>query len=239
MTEQPTASLNFPRSVSGNPIRWLIVGGGFLIAAIAIGATVMAGNFRERALNSSARELENTVLLLARHFDQQLQDFGAIQQDVAAFVQVLRHRNQRALQAADVQRGHSPDAQGQDRRILLCRQHQPVRCGRRDDQFLHRLAGAARQRRRPGLFQDLQVGPKIALAAGRTGPQPRHRRLDHRACPQADRTERRIPGGRSEEASSPPPLRNSSHRWRLDRMRRLPCTIATARCWRAILMSRR
>ena len=87
MTEQPTTSLNFPRSVSGNPIRWLIVGGGFLIAAIAIGATIMAGNFRERALNSSARELENTVLLLARHFDQQLQDFGAIQQDLVAYVQ--------------------------------------------------------------------------------------------------------------------------------------------------------
>ena len=86
MTERTTASLNFPRPVSGNPIRWLVVGGGFLIAAIAIGATVMAGNFRERALNSSARELENTVLLLARHFDQQLQDFGAIQQDVAAYV---------------------------------------------------------------------------------------------------------------------------------------------------------
>ena len=79
--------MNFPRSASGNPIRWLIVGGGFLIAAIAIGATVMAGHFRERALNSSARELENTVLLLARHFDQQLQDFGAIQHDIAAYVQ--------------------------------------------------------------------------------------------------------------------------------------------------------
>ncbi|MDP3693330.1 EAL domain-containing protein [Bradyrhizobium sp.] len=88
MTEQPPASLNFPRTASGNPIRWLVVGGGFLIAAIAIGATVMAGSFRERALNSSARELENTVLLLARHFDQQLQDFGAIQQDVATYVQL-------------------------------------------------------------------------------------------------------------------------------------------------------
>ncbi len=86
MTELPTALQNFPRPVSGNPIRWLIVGGGFLIAAIAIGATVMAGNFRERALNSSARELENTVLLLARHFDQQLTDFRAIQEDLVAFV---------------------------------------------------------------------------------------------------------------------------------------------------------
>ena len=59
----------------GGPIRWLILGGVLLIAAIAIGATVMAGNFRERALRNSERELENTVLLLARHFDQQLADF--------------------------------------------------------------------------------------------------------------------------------------------------------------------
>ena len=46
-------------------------------AAIAIGATLMAGNFRERALRNSERELENTVLLLARHFEQQFEDFGA------------------------------------------------------------------------------------------------------------------------------------------------------------------
>jgi len=41
----------------GGPIRWLILGGMLLIAAIAIGATVMAGNFRERALRNSEREL--------------------------------------------------------------------------------------------------------------------------------------------------------------------------------------
>ena len=57
----------------GGPIRWLILGGVLLIATIAIGATIMAGNFRERALRNSERELENTVLLLARHFDQQLE----------------------------------------------------------------------------------------------------------------------------------------------------------------------
>ena len=57
-----------------------------LIAAIAIGATVMAGNFRERALRNSERELENTVLLLARHFDQQLEDFEVVQKDLIAFM---------------------------------------------------------------------------------------------------------------------------------------------------------
>jgi diguanylate cyclase (GGDEF)-like protein len=70
----------------GGPIRWLILGGILLIAAIAIGATVMAGNFRERALRNSERELENTVLLLARHFDQQLADFEVVQKDLIAFM---------------------------------------------------------------------------------------------------------------------------------------------------------
>ena len=70
----------------GGPIRWLILGGAVLIAAIAIGATVMAGNFRERALRNSERELENTVRLLASHFDQQLEDFQVVQKDLIAFM---------------------------------------------------------------------------------------------------------------------------------------------------------
>jgi diguanylate cyclase (GGDEF)-like protein len=74
-------------SVRGGPIRWLVIGGLFLIAAITIGTTIMAGNFRDRALNSNKRELENTVMLLARHFDQQFSDFGAIQQDLVTFIQ--------------------------------------------------------------------------------------------------------------------------------------------------------
>jgi diguanylate cyclase (GGDEF)-like protein/PAS domain S-box-containing protein len=79
------AILSFVRRfVSGNPIRWLVLGGALLIAAITIGTAIMAANFRERALNSAERELENTVLLLARHFDQQLTDFIAVQKDIAA-----------------------------------------------------------------------------------------------------------------------------------------------------------
>ena len=68
-------------------MRWLVLCGVLLIAAIAIGTAVMVDNFRERALSSSERELENTVLLLARHFDQQLDDFTVIQKDVVAQVQ--------------------------------------------------------------------------------------------------------------------------------------------------------
>src|ERR1700761_5500984 len=57
-----------------DPVRWLVACGIFLIAAIAIGTAVTISNFRERALESGERELQNTVLLLARHFDQQLDD---------------------------------------------------------------------------------------------------------------------------------------------------------------------
>jgi diguanylate cyclase (GGDEF)-like protein len=57
-----------------NPISWLVICGILLIAAIAIGTAVMVRNSRDHAIESSKRELENTVLLLARHFDQQLDD---------------------------------------------------------------------------------------------------------------------------------------------------------------------
>jgi diguanylate cyclase (GGDEF)-like protein/PAS domain S-box-containing protein len=81
-----TSSFRIASVFRGGPIRWLILGGTLLIAAIAIGATIMAGNFRERALRNSERELENTVLLLARHFDQQLADFEVVQNDLIALM---------------------------------------------------------------------------------------------------------------------------------------------------------
>jgi diguanylate cyclase (GGDEF)-like protein/PAS domain S-box-containing protein len=57
-----------------DPILWLVACGILLIAAIAIGTAMAVFNFRDHALESSKRELENTVVLLARHFDQQLND---------------------------------------------------------------------------------------------------------------------------------------------------------------------
>ena len=88
MTADTTASFDMKAFFSSGPIRWLVAGGAFLIAAIAIGTTIMVGNFRERALNSSERELENTVLLLARHFDQQLEDFTVVLKDIAAQIRI-------------------------------------------------------------------------------------------------------------------------------------------------------
>ena len=56
------------------PVLWLTLCGGLLVAAIFVGTIMMVGEFRERALLNSERELENTVLLLTRHFDQQFED---------------------------------------------------------------------------------------------------------------------------------------------------------------------
>jgi diguanylate cyclase (GGDEF)-like protein len=100
------ASLDITNSPRGGPIRGLLIGGLFLITAITVGTTIVAGMFRERALNDAKRELENTVLLLARHFDQQFRDLGAIQQDVAAYVHSAgidtSERFQLSMSGADV-----------------------------------------------------------------------------------------------------------------------------------------
>ncbi|MGJ5175301.1 bifunctional diguanylate cyclase/phosphodiesterase [Bradyrhizobium oligotrophicum] len=56
------------------PVPWLIVCGAMLIAAIVVGTIVMASGFRARAIANTARELENTVMLLSRHFAQQFED---------------------------------------------------------------------------------------------------------------------------------------------------------------------
>jgi diguanylate cyclase (GGDEF)-like protein len=89
MRESTIALFDFKIYFRGTPIRWLIVGGVLLIAAITIGTTIMAGNFRERALKNSERELENTVLLLARHFDQQLDDLEVVQRDLIAYIRTI------------------------------------------------------------------------------------------------------------------------------------------------------
>src|SRR6202171_6101218 len=71
-------------SVRRDPIRWLVLYGIILIAAIALGTAIAVGSFRQRALETHQHELENTVLLLTRHFDQQLQGFGLVQKDIVA-----------------------------------------------------------------------------------------------------------------------------------------------------------
>ena len=70
------------------PVRWLTLCGGLLVAAIFAGTIMMAGEFRERALVNSERELENTVMLLTRHFDKQFEDSNTIAADVISRLQI-------------------------------------------------------------------------------------------------------------------------------------------------------
>ena len=86
MTPNTIDSFDFRSPIRVNPIRWLILGGALLIVAIAIGTAIMVSNFRERALESSERELENTVLLLARHFDQQFEDLEFVEKDIISHI---------------------------------------------------------------------------------------------------------------------------------------------------------
>jgi PAS domain-containing protein len=78
--------LNLKFSIPRRSIRGYMFGGALLIAAIAFGTAMMVGNFRERELKSSERELENTVLLLARHYDQQFEEFELVQKELVAYI---------------------------------------------------------------------------------------------------------------------------------------------------------
>ena len=72
------------------PVLWLTLCGALLVTAIFAGTIMMVGEFRERALGNSERELENTVLLLTRHFDQQFEDSKTIATDLISQLQVSR-----------------------------------------------------------------------------------------------------------------------------------------------------
>ncbi len=83
-----TVSRRIAAARSRDPIVWLVGCGGLLVVAIIIGTIAMVGESRERALSNSARELENTVLLLTRHFDQQFEDCDVIATNLIAQMQV-------------------------------------------------------------------------------------------------------------------------------------------------------
>jgi len=73
-----------------DPIVWLIVCGCLLVATIFAGTIMMVGEFRERAIANNERELENTVRLLTRHFDQQFDDTEVIAADLIREMQVSK-----------------------------------------------------------------------------------------------------------------------------------------------------
>ena len=66
------------------PTRWLLFCGFALMIAIAVGTALTIQQFRRNAIETGKQGLENAVLLLSRHFDQQLGDLAAAQNEVVA-----------------------------------------------------------------------------------------------------------------------------------------------------------
>ena len=71
------------------PIRYLILCGMTLIAAIVIGTAIMADNLRDRALRESERDLKNTALILAEQIDRSFQAVDLVQSSVIEKIQSL------------------------------------------------------------------------------------------------------------------------------------------------------
>src|SRR4051812_23560233 len=74
----------FVRLWRGKPLPWLIAGGVVLMAVTAIGTALTVDRFRQNAIENGRESLESAVLLLARHFDRQFQDFSVLQKSIVA-----------------------------------------------------------------------------------------------------------------------------------------------------------
>ena len=110
MTSLGPTLINRMSQMRSEPIRWLTVGGMLLIAAIAIGATLAAATFRERALRNSERELENTAQLLASHLDQNLRYLEIVQKDL------IRHLRSIGITTVD---GYRAELSGKNAHQML------------------------------------------------------------------------------------------------------------------------
>ena len=71
------------------PVRYLILCGALLIAAIVAGTAIMVDNLRDRALFDSERELKNTALILAEQIDRTFQAVDLVQISVIERIQSL------------------------------------------------------------------------------------------------------------------------------------------------------
>ena len=71
------------------PIRYLVICGVTLIAAIVVSTAIMVDNLRDRALLDSERELKNTALILAEQIDRTFQAIDLVQSSVIEKIQSL------------------------------------------------------------------------------------------------------------------------------------------------------
>ena len=66
------------------PLTWLITAGLVSMMAIAIGTGLALERFKQDAIENGREGLESAVLLLARHFDRQFEDFSVLQKSIVA-----------------------------------------------------------------------------------------------------------------------------------------------------------
>ena len=71
------------------PIRYLILCGVLIIAAIVVSTVIMVDNLRDRALFDAERELKNTALILAEQIDRSFQAVDLVQSSVIDRIQSL------------------------------------------------------------------------------------------------------------------------------------------------------
>jgi diguanylate cyclase (GGDEF)-like protein len=74
-----SSAVGLLRRVRIGPVAALAIGGALLIVAIAIGTFVAVMTFRDRAIATRKQQLENTVLLLSRHFEHYLDEFTSVE----------------------------------------------------------------------------------------------------------------------------------------------------------------
>ncbi|MGY3295379.1 hypothetical protein ACVWWP_008446 [Bradyrhizobium sp. LM3.6] len=166
-------------AIRRGPVLWLTLCGVLLVAGIFAVTAMAVGEFRERTLANRERELENTVQLIARHFDQQFEDSDVVAADVIgqmnlpeitspamfrermsgpAANQMLRSKISAVSYLGDIV---IYDAEGE---IVNWSRAQPL---------------PHDQHRCPRLFPDFQVGPAIRAGAAGIRAQLRHRQMDH------------------------------------------------------------
>ncbi|WP_314962758.1 EAL domain-containing protein [Bradyrhizobium cosmicum] len=76
------AKSGWDAAIRRGPVLWLTLCGVLLVAGIFTVTAMAIGDFRERTLANRERELENTVQLIARHFDQQFEDSDVVAADL-------------------------------------------------------------------------------------------------------------------------------------------------------------
>ncbi len=79
------------------PVALLMGCGALLIILIAAVTTAMVGDLRGKALKNSERELANTAMLLAHHYDREFENFLTVQTEVAANARQSQFRSPEAF----------------------------------------------------------------------------------------------------------------------------------------------